>query len=284
MMKYLLIVFLFIFSVQVFAQDDTTVIPEAEEKVENEENEEIESDKGNYFKNKVKELVDKIGDERIEKLKSGVEQVGNIFGKNHLALKAGANYSVNRIKTKAKTDDFYSGYGFNTHFGYHWNYVEISGSSYIHYGKTEELEFVVNDDRISGAGTVRFVSISPVVRWHTEWDPMKNYRFYIGGGPIWSIETVKIKKTSGTINAFLRETKITYESNGGIGVFGVEEVTPFKEMHPTFIELAFIYQRSYRVSTVDTSKTAETNILTTQRSFNDLQTFNILISIGITIF
>lgn len=284
MMKYFLIVFLFIFSVQVYAQDDTTVILEAEEKVENEENEEIESDKGNYFKTKAKELVDKIGDERIEKLKSGVEKVGRIFGKNHLALKAGATYSINRLQTENNTDDHYSAFGFNTHFGYHWSKIEISGSSYIHYGKAEELEYTVNDDKISGEGTVRFVSISPMLRYHTDWEPKKNYRFYFGGGPIWSIETVKLQRTTANINAFQDETKITYESSGGILVFGVEELTPFKEMHPAFLEIGLVYQSSFRVSTVDTSKTAETNILTTQRSFDDLQTFNIMINLGITIF
>ncbi|TNF05162.1 MAG: hypothetical protein EP326_00770 [Deltaproteobacteria bacterium] len=273
MMKLFYLFFTLLLTTQLFAQ-------EVDESIEVQE----EEQKENFFKSKAKELVDKIGDERIEQFKEGAQQVGRLFGKNHLALKGGANYSVNRIKTKTKTDDYYGGWGFNTHFGYHWTYLELSGSSYIHFGKTEELEFVYNDTVVSGAGTVRFVSIAPMARIHTTWEPKKNYRFYFGGGPIWSIETVKIQSTTTSLNAFQEQTKITYESNGGIAVFGIEEQTPFKEMHPAFMEISFIYQRSYRVSTVDTSKAAETNILSTQRSFNDLQTFNIVFSIGITIF
>jgi hypothetical protein len=260
MMKYLLIAFLFIFSFQVFAKDDDTT------------------------DSKTKKFVDKMSDEGIRKLKSGVKKVGQIFGKNHLALKAGATYSFNRLQTENNTDDHYSSFGFNTHFGYHWNKIELSGSSYIHYGKAEELEYTVNDDKITGEGTVRIVSISPMLRYHTDWEPKKSYRFYLGAGPIWSIETFKLQRSSANINAFQDETKITYESSGGIFVFGVEEQTPFKEMHPAFLEIGFVYQSSFRVSTVDTSKTAETNILTTQRSFDDLQSFNILVNLGITIF
>ncbi|MCO4794484.1 MAG: hypothetical protein KC493_12260 [Bacteriovoracaceae bacterium] len=272
-MKYLFLVLLFINSF--YALADSGIKKSAKKTAEKVE-EKISS--------KGKELVDKIGDERIKKLDEGIHKVSRILHKNHLALKAGANFSANRLETKANTDDHYTGYGFNTHFGYHWSQLEISGSSYIHYGKAEELQYIVNDNVISGEGTVQFVSISPMIRFHTNWEPKQNYRFYIGGGPIWSIETVKLQDYNNSVGAFQEETKITYESSGGILVFGVEEQTPFKEMHPVFIEVAFVYQSSFRVSTVDISKVAETNILTTQRSFDDLETYNIMFSLGITVF
>ncbi len=202
-----------------------------------------------------------------------------------LSLRGGISQSWGDINALEGTEDEMHGTGFNTHFGYKWKYFEITLSSYIYWGSIEGLTFKARNETINGEGTFRHVSFGPLLRYQLRGvQPVKDWFMFIGIGPVWSLQTVKLDKFSSTGPLYNKKQKLTFESTGGSFVFGFEEDLAYKEMHPVFIEFMYSYKKSNKVSVVDASDFTETNVLATQETDQDLSGHFYMVSIGMLLF
>ena len=240
-------------------------------------------DEENVFTKGGRELKDKIPENAIKKIDETFGEVREKLKKQYLALKGGVSSGLFRIDAKKNTQDIHSGWGFNTHFGYHWYKWELTASSYVSFGDVSDLSFEVNGDDIQGDGKLRFVSISPNIRYYTDWWFYEGWRFYVGAGPIWTLKTIKFdrydsEKTLG------EDRKLTYESRGAMLILGVEELLPLKQLHPVYVELATGFTVSRELSVVDNSTPAETEILSSEPAHDEVQNYAIVLSLGITLF
>lgn len=206
-----------------------------------------------------------------------------------LALRGGLNAVAGSIETFderediPESEDHYGAFGFNTHFGYKWSDWEILASSYIHYGKIEKISLLVNDEVVTGSGSLRHLNIGPLVRYHTGYELFKTWQVYLGAGPTWSLQTIKMKNfiTNGNFNG---NQKLTYESFGYTLSIGIEENLKYKNLHPVYFEFVYGQQESYKVSVVESAKITETNILSTRDTEQEINSKFFYLSMGITIF
>ena len=204
---------------------------------------------------------------------------------DQMFLKGGISYSTASIVAQQGTEDDMKGLGFNTHFGYKWTDYELSLSSYTYWGNIEGLTFAANGEQISGNGSFRHVSFGPVFKYHySNWQPYKSWTFFTGFGPVWSLQTVKMEEFTSTGSSYNSNQKLTFESFGGLLVFGIEEQLKHKEAHPAFIEVIYSYKKSHKLAVVDASDFTETNILSKQEGEQELSGHFLMISVGITIF
>ncbi len=211
----------------------------------------------------------------------------NIYAYRYdMHIKGGIAQSYGKTKALEDTEEWAHGTGFNTHFGYKAKYFEFNLSSYIFWGEMEDLRFRARGEDITGEGTWRSVSFGPTIKYQFRGiQPVKNWFMYASMGPMWSLQTVKFDdelKSSGPL--FNKNQKLTYESYGGAISIGFEEDLPYKEMHQVYIELNYSYMSTYKARVVDKSDFAETNILSTEESKQELDGHFIAISIGMTIF
>lgn len=200
-------------------------------------------------------------------------------------LKGGVSQTWAKLNgTQGSTDEM-RGTGFNTHFGYKWKYFELSLSSYIYWGGVESLSFQANGETITGEADFRHVSFGPVLRYQFRGvQPFKNWFLFAGLGPVWSLQTIKMKQFQSTGPKFSRNQKLTFDSTGGVLAIGLEEDLTYKEMHPVFIEFIYSYKKSHSLSIVDASNFVETNVLSTQEAEQDLSGSFFMLSIGFTVF
>lgn len=200
-------------------------------------------------------------------------------------LKGGLSQTWATINGRDGSKDSMRGTGFNTHFGYRWKYFELSLSSYIYWGEIEELSYKANGETISGEGEFQHVSFGPVLRYQFRGlQPFKNWFFFAGLGPVWSLQTIKMDSFTSSGPKFNRNQKLTFESTGGVLALGIEEDLPYKEMHPVFIEFIYSYKKSRKLSVVDSSNFVETNILSTEEIGQDLSGHFFMLSVGFTVF
>jgi len=214
---------------------------------------------------------------------------------NEMFLKAGTNFSLNRLgvfeKEEPGSDDrgiaehsYFGGFGFNTHFGYRWERYEFTISSTIVLGKVEDLSFVINENSFKGSGNYQNLMVSPTLRYFVPWKPLKEWRINLGTGPIWSQQTVRLKEFVSTGPFSGRNFKLTYDSVGwGISI-GLEENLKYKEMHPVYVELSYVRLYSLRAYLVDTSDSTKSNVLSKSEAKKDVRAEALILSIGIVLF
>lgn len=203
---------------------------------------------------------------------------------NDMSLKGGLGISQAQIKALRNTKDDMTGFGFNTQFGYRFTQFEINLSSYIYWGSIDDLEFNATGTTVAGDGTFRHVSFGPIFKYITNWQPIRDWNFYFGLGPVWSLQTIKLNEFETTEGEFEDKYKLSYRSNGGMLVIGLEEILPFKEMHPVYIELLYSYTKSSRVYLSDASDFAEVRPISEGESRQDIRGNFVMINAGITFF
>ncbi|MBK26866.1 MAG: hypothetical protein CME70_22885 [Halobacteriovorax sp.] len=203
---------------------------------------------------------------------------------NDMSLKGGLGLSQATIHAFDKSEDHMTGFGFNTQFGYRFSKWEINLASYFYWGKIDDLRFRANGTSVVGSGVFRHVSFGPVFKYIFEWQPKKGWHFYAGLGPTWSMQTVKLEQFQASSGDFNSDYKLTYISRGGMLAIGIEELLPFKEMHPVYFEILYSYKKSKDVSLVDASNFAEVRTISTEESEQDIRGSFIMINAGITLF
>lgn len=212
-----------------------------------------------------------------------------------LSLRAGFSLGKGTIESKNidsivsngnkhDDDDDIKHYGINTQFGYKWTNWELIAGSHITLSKIEALHFKIGSDQFYGSGSYKNVTINPLIKYITPWHPITNWRFYLSGGPLWALQTIKFKNFQSNTDLVRGKFKLAYESFGASLSFGIEEQTPYKEMHPVYLELSFFATQSYKVSVVDTSNFTRVNVLSGQTSDSDIENYGFVMTMGITFF
>ena len=215
---------------------------------------------------------------------------------NAFFLKAGLNSSVTHLgvfepdedddddEKEIQGENYFGGFGFNTHFGYRWDRFELTASSSISFGKVKDLAFVINENGFQGSGNYQNLMVSPSVRYFIPWSPLAHWRLSIAAGPIWSQQTIRLKEFTSSGDYAGKKFKLTYDSIGyGVGI-GLEEHLKLKSMHPVYFELSYVRLYSVKSYLVDTSDTTTTNILSTSEAKNDVGAGAIMLSMGIILF
>jgi hypothetical protein len=216
------------------------------------------------------------------------------FSTNNFTLRAGLSFNLTEIRTdrlidnheasKGDTEDETrtSAYGFVTSIGYRFKDWELACASDAIFGTFKDVTFIDGSNSIRGGGSIRLVSIGPQVKYYTPYTAFNVANFYLGFGPSWSLETFVFShsRTSGTFND---KKRISFENYGG-GIFiGVEEIHPFKEKHPMFLEVGYSYMHSYKVSVLDS--TNSTDVITlSEGDSNDFSAQYIIVRAGLTLF
>jgi hypothetical protein len=203
---------------------------------------------------------------------------------NDMALKAGLGLAQATIHAFDSSEDHMTGTGFNTQFGYRFSDWEINLNSYIFWGKVDDLRFEANQASVVGSGTLSNVSFGPILKHIFNYQPFKGWNLYFGAGYSYSLKSVKLTDFQTTSGVFNSNYKLTYISRGPIAAIGIEEILPFKEMHPVYIELLYSNQKSKKVSVVDTTDFAEVRTITTEESRQSIKGSFIMINAGITLF
>ena len=181
-------------------------------------------------------------------------------------------------------DETIKNFGVHSQFAYKWKKWELMAASHITFGKIDSLHFSTNGRRFYGGGGYRNVTIAPAVKYVTNWEPVKSWNFYFSAGPIWALQTVNLEHYQTDSELTSGKYKLAYESVGAHLNLGLEEFALYKEMHPVYLELSIFAIKSYRVSVVDTSDFKRVDILSASFSRDDIESYSVLISMGILIF
>lgn len=213
---------------------------------------------------------------------------------NSFILRAGFSFNHIQMSTDRLIDNHESepddpedetqtlGFGLATSLAYRWQNWEVAMASDVLFGKIKDITFIDNQNSIRGGGNFRFVSFSPQVKYHTPFFLLNKANIYVGIGPSWSLQTFVFRNatTSGNFN---NKRRISFENYGGGLFIGLEEILPFKEDHPMFLEVGYNYMHSYKVSILDASNTAEVITLSEGNS-NDFSGHYIIVRAGFTLF
>lgn len=203
---------------------------------------------------------------------------------NDMSLKAGAGIAQATIHAFDSSEDHMTGTGLNTQFGYRFSDWEVNLTSYIYWGKIDDLRFEANQTSVIGSGVFSHANFGPIIKKIFDYQPIRGWNLYFGAGYAYSLQTVKLKNFQASNGTFTSNYKLTYISRGPTVVLGIEELLPFKEMHPVYVELLYSNQISKRVSVVDTTDFAEVKTITTEESRQQIRGSFFMINVGITLF
>jgi hypothetical protein len=208
---------------------------------------------------------------------------------NNFNLKAGASLGrfhliSDLIPEENKSEDSTenSGYGINTSVGYKWNSWEILVASDLLFGKLNDLTFQVDSTQIRGDGNFRVFSLVPMIRYYTPYTLYNRWNFFVEAGPSWSLHTFIISNNLNGSN-FNDKKRISFENRGGSINVGLEEIVPFKEMHPTFIQFGYSFMQSKQIFIVDATDFTDVKTLSKGNS-RDFNGHYFVARFGITLF
>lgn len=172
--------------------------------------------------------------------------------------------------------------GFNLHFGYRWTTFELNLSSYVNMTYIHDHNFEINGSQVRGRGFFRSVAFGPMARVFLTGRPYKQWRPYLGFGPLLALQTIKIEKAQVTGGQYSIVNKLTYESAGGLISIGFEEFIP-KLLRPSFIEFSYKYLRSYKRNEIGGTK-KEVLEITEENDKRSISEHTLLVSLGVLIF
>lgn len=180
----------------------------------------------------------------------------------------------NEIKTQS--------YGFSTSFSYRFSSWELGAASDVFFGGIKDTTFISDNNSLRGSGRFRVVTITPYFKYYTPFSLFNRVNIYGGFGPSWSLQTFVFKNiiTTGTFN---NKSRISFENYGGSLFIGFEEILPYKEMHPTFLEVGYAYMNSYKVAIIDATNRADVVVLS-ERESRKFSGHYIIARFGVTLF
>ena len=201
-------------------------------------------------------------------------------------LKGGIAASWTKIGTITDKEEALFDIGVSSSFGYKSKNYEFAIASTAQFGRLDEdVRFKNGENTFVANGSHKSLVISPIIKKSTHIELIKNWCLYFGGGPVWSLQAVRLTSFDTPLtDETPTSAKLAYESFGGQLIIGIEEDLPYKEMHPVFIEISFMKTDSTRVSLVDTTDFKETRILASKSAQSDIDTHTIFLNMGMTIF
>lgn len=174
------------------------------------------------------------------------------------------------------------GYGFTTSVARRWTDFELLFGSDVYFGQIKDLTFISENKSIRGSGHFRVVNLGPTAKYITPLILLNKAQFYVGAGPNWSLQTFVFSDVVGA-GGFNNNNRVSFENYGGNIYFGIEEITPDKSSHPTYLEFGYSYMSSYKVSIHDASK--QTDVITlSEKSSRKFSGHYFIIRLGMTLF
>lgn len=174
------------------------------------------------------------------------------------------------------------GFGGVTSIHYRLGNYEFGVASDVLFGVIRDATFVSKGSTIRGQGGFRLVSFGPQFKYFTPYNLFNYANFYAGAGPSWSFQTFVFTDSTTTGN-FNGKNRVGFENIGGGIFFGLEQITPSKSDHPMFLEVAYNYMHSYKVSILDASRSADV-ITLSEGDSNDFSAHYIVIRLGASLF
>ena len=185
----------------------------------------------------------------------------NLFSyENKMALKAGISAGFSFLKNRASTSQKSPTLGIGSYFGKKWNTWELGLTSQANIGYWKDQSFVIHNSRITGKGYFRSLSFGPHVRRYFNFWEKKQWKFYIGIAPLFSLTTFKFSETLKKGGNFKEGHKVTFESYGPMLSFGWEEQLP-KAQRPSFLEINYRYLNSIKRTEVGGTTTEVESIV-----------------------
>ena len=220
----------------------------------------------------------------------------DIFSSDKFTLRAGLSFNLNQINTdrlidNTEVEDDGSpedetktiGLGLVTSIGYRLGNWEFAMAGDIIFGGFKDISFNYDSSNtIRGAGHFRLVSIGPQIKYYTPFSIINLANIYFGFGPSWSLQTFVFRHPT-TTGGFNDKKRVSFENYGGSLFIGFEEIKPFKDMHPMFLEIGYSYMHSYKVSILDATNSAEV-ITLTEGDSNDFSGQYIIVRAGVALF
>lgn len=203
---------------------------------------------------------------------------------NEWSLKAGLGFNLQSLSIQNIDSNDLFGLSGNTSFGYRYVDFGIYATSYLTFGKANNLYFKIGDAFESYANanywTVNFLLL---FKYYTNIIVFKNYEFYLSLGPGVSIDTFDPSQSNPINDVSSNTQKVTYETYGIYGTLGIEEKTLFKEEFPLFAEFLWGFSDAYKANLVSVSNAKTTTILVTDENAN-FKNFILILNFGLTFF
>lgn len=220
----------------------------------------------------------------------------DIFSSDKFTLRAGLSFNLTQIHTDRLIDHTEMeddgtpedetktvGLGFVTSIGYRYDNWEFAMAGDVIFGGFKDVSFNYNSNHtIRGSGHFRLVSIGPQIKYYTPYSIFNFANIYLGFGPSWSLQTFVFRHPI-TTGGFNDKKRVSFENYGGSLFIGIEEIKPFKEMHPFFLEVGYSYMHSYKVSILDATNSAEV-ITLSEGDSNDFSGQYVIVRAGMALF
>ncbi len=213
---------------------------------------------------------------------------------DNFTLRAGLSFTMVEMRTDKFIDNSESepddpddeartfGFGGVTSVHYRLGDWELGVASDVLFGVIRDATFVYKGSSIRGEGSFRLVSVGPQVKYFTKYTLFNYATFYVGAGPSWSFQTFVFSDAT-TTGSFNGRNRVGFENVGGGLFIGLEQIQPFKTDHPMFLEVAYNYMHSYKVSILDASRSADV-ITLSEGDSNDFSAHYIVVRFGATLF
>lgn len=209
-------------------------------------------------------------------------------------LRAGLSFTMVEMRTDKFIDNTEStpedpedevrtfGLGGVTSVHYRFENWELGVASDVLFGLFKDTTFLYNGSSIRGKGNFRLISVGPQVKYFTQYTLLNYATFYVGMGPSWSFQTFVFRNptTTGSANG---RNRVGFENVGGGLFIGLEQIQSSKTDHPMFLEVAYNYMHSYKVSVLDASRSADV-ITLSEGDSNDFSAHYIIFRFGATLF
>jgi hypothetical protein len=217
------------------------------------------------------------------------EQKNWMLRSDQLALKAALGFHASYLKSAGKRislPGFMLAPSISHSLG---NMFELSIQGLLRLGKKQDLSFMIDNIELGGRAAAYDVQITPQIKAYLPFPALREGRWrpYISVGPSWSLYTFSFRNNESARNSSIglnsSQFKLAYDTNGFSATLGFQEITKYKEMHPTFIEIIYSSYQSRRVSLLDTTKFHKTNTIL-ERGDRSLKGQMIAINIGVTLF
>jgi hypothetical protein len=204
---------------------------------------------------------------------------------SRIALKAGPSISYRTLHADFNTEDHFVTPGINTQVSISFtNQWHLALQGHIFMGKNDKLEYELNGQRLPGQGSYSSVSFGPVIQYIFEQEIKPTWHYYIKTGPLWSMQSLKLQPFRDNQGVIRSQHKVTYESGGAMIGLGVEEILPYKKLHPVYVELVFKYMQGRKITLVDASDFTEVERVSYDDRETQINGFTLLLNMGITVF
>jgi|GEM_PF-689566 len=205
--------------------------------------------------------------------------------RDRIALKAGPSITARKIRADNNTEADGFAWGLNTYFAFtlHPEFeTGIGGTIFL--GKHQKLQFNVVNERVTTSGSYRDTTFYPYFKYLPNWAASDKYLPYILVGPTFSQQTIKLEDFVDSRNALRKNHKLTFEAQGGILGFGVEENLWQKSQHASYIEILVSYMEVKKIVLVDASDFTEVETVSYEDVKKNINGFIFIINSGVLLF